>query len=112
MSRRFRVPGDAKEFTARITHVAGAAEAASRMVAVTAQVDDPQPRALRARAPSPTSPSRSAAPPTSPVIPQTAIRPSEKGFLAFVVEDGKARERVLDPGPPDDRRARRGPRRA
>lgn len=31
----------------------------------------------------------------SPVIPQTAIRPSEKGFLAFVVEDGKARERVL-----------------
>ena len=42
---RFRVPGDAKEFTARITHVAGAAEAASRMVAVTAAGRRPAPRA-------------------------------------------------------------------
>lgn len=37
-------------------------------------------------------------PSQAPVIPQTAIRPSEKGFLAFVVEDGKARERVLTLG--------------
>ena len=29
------------------------------------------------------------------MIPQTAVRPSERGFLAFVVEDGRARERVL-----------------
>ena len=34
----------------------------------------------------------------SPVVPQTAIRPSERGFLAFVVEDGKARERILTLG--------------
>jgi membrane fusion protein, multidrug efflux system len=34
----------------------------------------------------------------APVIPQTAVRPSERGFLAFVVEDGKARERVVELG--------------
>jgi multidrug efflux pump subunit AcrA (membrane-fusion protein) len=32
------------------------------------------------------------------VIPQTAVRPSEKGFLAYVVEDGIAHERVLTLG--------------
>ncbi len=94
---RFRVPGDAKEFTARITHVAGAAEAASRMVAVTAQVDDPRRAQLRPGAfADVTVPVGGIA--QSPVIPQTSIRPSEKGFLAFVVEDGKARERVLSLG--------------
>lgn len=94
---RFRVPGDAKEFTARITHVAGAAEAASRMVAVTARVDDPRRALLRPGAfADVTVPVGGIA--GSPVIPQTAIRPSEKGFLAFVVEDGTARERVLTLG--------------
>jgi membrane fusion protein (multidrug efflux system)/multidrug efflux system membrane fusion protein len=33
-----------------------------------------------------------------PLIPQTSIRPSERGFLAFVVEDSTARERVLTLG--------------
>ncbi len=32
------------------------------------------------------------------MIPQTAVRPSEKGFLAYVVEDGVAHERVLTLG--------------
>jgi multidrug efflux pump subunit AcrA (membrane-fusion protein) len=34
----------------------------------------------------------------APVIPQTAIRPSDRGFLAFVVEGEVARERVLKLG--------------
>jgi hypothetical protein len=34
----------------------------------------------------------------APVVPQTAIRPSEKGFLAYVVEGETARERVLQLG--------------
>jgi multidrug efflux pump subunit AcrA (membrane-fusion protein) len=38
------------------------------------------------------------APRTVPVIPQTAIRPSERGFIAFVVEGETARERVLTLG--------------
>lgn len=94
---RFKVPGDASEFTARVTHVAGAAEASSRMVAVTAEVDDARRALLRpgafadVRVPV-------GGPSEAPVIPQTAIRPSEKGFLAFVVDGDKARERVLTLG--------------
>jgi membrane fusion protein (multidrug efflux system)/multidrug efflux system membrane fusion protein len=34
----------------------------------------------------------------APVVPQTAIRPSERGFLAFVIEGDVARERVLELG--------------
>ncbi len=34
----------------------------------------------------------------SPVIPQTAVRPSERGFLAFVVGGDEARGRELGPG--------------
>jgi multidrug efflux system membrane fusion protein len=34
----------------------------------------------------------------APVIPQTAIRPSEKGFLAYTIEDGVARQRILTLG--------------
>ena len=34
----------------------------------------------------------------SPVIPQTAIRPSEKGFLAYTVDNGVATQRVLTLG--------------
>jgi hypothetical protein len=34
----------------------------------------------------------------APVIPQLAIRPSERGFLAFVVENGVAKERILKLG--------------
>ncbi len=94
---RFRVPGDQGEFRARITHVAGAAETSSRMVAVTAQVDDPRRAALRPGAfADVTVPVGGVA--HAAVIPQTAIRPSERGFLAYVVEDGKARERVLTLG--------------
>jgi membrane fusion protein (multidrug efflux system)/multidrug efflux system membrane fusion protein len=33
-----------------------------------------------------------------PVIPMTAVRPSEKGFLAYVVDGETARERVLTLG--------------
>jgi membrane fusion protein (multidrug efflux system)/multidrug efflux system membrane fusion protein len=33
-----------------------------------------------------------------PVVPQIAIRPTERGFVAFVVEDDVARERVLTLG--------------
>ena len=38
------------------------------------------------------------APRNTPVIPQTAIRPSEKGFLAYTITDGVARQRVLTLG--------------
>jgi len=92
----FRVAQAGREGRARIIHVADAAREDTRMVEVTAEVLRPDP-ALR-----PGSFAEVGVPVGSvgerPVIPQTAVRPSERGFLAFVVEGGKARERVLELG--------------
>lgn len=93
----FRVAGGGAEYTATLQHVAASADEQSRMVAVTARVDDPRRGELRpgtfAEVRVPVGSSGDA-----PVVPQTAIRPSEQGFLAFVVEDSVARRRVLTLG--------------
>lgn len=94
---RFTVEGDDHAYHASIVHIAAAADPASRMVRVTADIDDP----ARARLPAggfaqvvvPIGGSATAA-----VIPETAIRPSERGFLAYVVEGEVAKERVLELG--------------
>lgn len=92
----FDVRGAVRPFRASIVHVADAADATTRLVRITARVDDPERRALRpgsfAQVRVPVGGS------TAPVIPQTAVRASERGFLAFVIEDGKAKERVLQLG--------------
>jgi membrane fusion protein, multidrug efflux system len=97
MRARFNVRESDRQYTALLTHVAAAAESTSRMVAVTGQVDDPRRADLRpgsfAQVTVPVSPSAE-----SPVIPQTAVRPSERGFLAYVVEGDVARERELSLG--------------
>jgi RND family efflux transporter MFP subunit len=97
MQARFRVRHDEREMSAKLVHVAQAAEGSARMVAVTAEVDDPRKDTLRpgafAEVTVPVGATAEAA-----VIPQTAVRPSERGFLAFVVEAGVARERVLKLG--------------
>ena len=94
---KFNVAEDATEHQARITHVAAAASQASRMVDVTAHVLDANRPELRpgafARVTVPIGATRDA-----PVIPQTAIRPSEKGFLAYTVADGVAQQRILTLG--------------
>jgi membrane fusion protein, multidrug efflux system len=94
---RFNVGEDQVQHEARITHVAAAASRTSRMVDVTAHVLNANHPALRpgafARVMVPIGATRQ-----SPVIPQTAIRPSEKGFLAFVVTNGVAQQRVLTLG--------------
>ena len=93
----FKVRENDRSYQARIIHVAAAADDATRMVAVTAEVTDKDRDALRAGVFAElTVPVGSARP--LPVVPQVAIRPSEKGFLAYVVEDGKAVERILTPG--------------
>lgn len=67
------------------------------MVAITAEIRDTSDMALRpgafAEITIPVS-----APRTAPVIPQTAIRPSERGFIAYVVEKDIAIERILSIG--------------
>ena len=94
---KFNIAEDSVQHEARITHVAAAASQASRMVDVTAHVINPNRPELRpgafARVTVPIGATRDA-----PVIPQTAIRPSEKGFLAYTVDDGIARQRVLTLG--------------
>lgn len=93
----FRLANSDREFTSRIIHVAASADANNRMVTVTAEVNDPQKNSLQAGAFSeiriPVGSLRNAA-----VIPQTAVRPSERGFIAFVVANEKAQERILKLG--------------
>lgn len=94
---RFSVRGQTEVLTAKLTHVAEAAEESSRMVTATAKIDDPMSSQLRPGAfAEVTVPVGKVS--DAPVVPQTAVRPSEKGFLAFVVEDGVAHERVLELG--------------
>lgn len=94
---RFNVAEDPTQHEARITHVAAAASQASRMVDITANVVNPNRPELRpgafARVTVPVGATRDA-----PVIPQTAIRPSEKGFLAYTIENGVAKQRILTLG--------------
>jgi multidrug efflux system membrane fusion protein len=94
---RFMLRDDAREFSSKIVHVADAADEVSRMVAVTAEIKDTREAVLRpgafAEITIPVSTAR-----TSPVIPQTAIRPSERGFIAYVVANDAAEERVLTLG--------------
>jgi multidrug efflux system membrane fusion protein len=94
---RFRVREDSREFTAKVVHVAESADDVSRLVDVTANINDPSDRTLRpgsfAEITVPVSSTREAA-----VIPVSAVRPSERGFVAFVVEGDKAVERILTLG--------------
>jgi RND family efflux transporter MFP subunit len=93
----FKVRDSTREYAARVVHVAAAADDVTRLVAVTAEVSDTRDSALRpgsfAEITVPVSSERRA-----PVIPQTAIRPSDRGFLAYVIENDKAVERVLSLG--------------
>ncbi len=97
MKAQFRVRDSDRQYGARIVHVAAAADDVTRLVATTAEVNDTRDAALRpgsfAEITVPVSSERK-----TPVIPQTAIRPSDRGFLAYVVENDKAVERILSLG--------------
>lgn len=108
---RFRVRGVEGWRGATVQHIAGRADESSRQVEVLADVQD---------GPLPRDPSASSAdivtggelragafaevvvpigaPYPAVAIPQIAIRPSEKGFLAYVIEGDKARERIVELG--------------
>ncbi|MGE0638915.1 MAG: efflux RND transporter periplasmic adaptor subunit [Thermoanaerobaculia bacterium] len=97
MRARFQLRGSRdREYQADIRLVGAAASEADRMVTVTAEVDDPNRDDLRPGAfVQVTVPIGEA---SAPVIPQTAIRPSERGFLAYVIQGDLAEERVLELG--------------
>jgi multidrug efflux system membrane fusion protein len=93
----FKIRDVEREFAARIVHVGEAADQETRMVAVTAEVRNSSDEALRpgafAEITVPVS-----TPHQNPVVPQTAIRPSDRGFIAFIVQNDIAVERVLTIG--------------
>jgi len=93
----FHVREDSREFMAKVVHVAGSADDTSRLVDITANIEDTSDKSLRpgsfAEISVPVS-----SPGQAPVIPVGAVRPSERGFLAYVVEGDKAVERVLTLG--------------
>jgi multidrug efflux system membrane fusion protein len=97
MKALFKVRDNTRDYGSRIVHIAASADDVTRLVDVTAEVDNIRDEALRpgsfAEITVPVSSERKA-----PVIPQTAIRPSDRGFLAYVVENDKAVERILSLG--------------
>jgi multidrug efflux system membrane fusion protein len=92
----FRVQTDEVEHQAKITHVADSADANTRMVSVTGHVVSPA-ETLRPGAFANVR-IKVGSQQDAVLIPQSAVRPSERGFLAFVVVDGKAVERVVELG--------------
>ncbi len=97
MKANFKVGNSLNDFTAKIVHIAESSEEGSRMVPITAEIEDTGDEALR-----PGSFAEITVPVAvailHPVVTQTAIRPSEKGFLAYVVENGLAVERIVQLG--------------
>ncbi len=97
MVARFRLREANEPGEAKITHVAQAADPISRMVTVTGEIRAADRSALRpgafAEVSVPVGSTRAA-----PVLPPTAVRPTERGFVAFVVEGKVARERLLTLG--------------
>jgi multidrug efflux system membrane fusion protein len=97
MPVQFGAAGGEEPYRAVIKLVTTAADPSTRMVKVTAEVTDPRKDALRAgsfaRVTVPLGTTTGAI-----VIPQAAVRPSERGFLAYVVVDGAAVERVVELG--------------
>jgi len=93
----FQVREDSREFTAKVVHVAGTADDTSRLVDITANIEDTSDKSLRpgsfAEISVPVS-----SPGQAPVIPVGAVRPSERGFVAYIVEGDKAVERILTLG--------------
>ena len=94
----FKVRDNEKEYAAKIVHVAAAADEGTRMVAVTAEIRDtndigPPARRLRRDHHPGQRAARSAR--SSPRRPSG---PSERGFIAYVVENDIAVERILTIG--------------
>jgi membrane fusion protein, multidrug efflux system len=97
MTVQFTGQGNQEPFSARVTLVSTAADPSSRLVPITAVIEDPRAGELQPGAFARVT-VKLGRTDEAIVIPQTAVRASEKGFLAYVVVDGKAEERVVELG--------------
>lgn len=95
MIASFKLRETTRVFTAKVTLVAASADPESRMVPVTAEIE-PSDYQYFLRPGSftdvtvPVGGQREKV-----VIPRAAVRPTERGFVAYVVDNGVAKERVL-----------------
>lgn len=105
----FTVGETEESYAAKITHIAQVADSSTRQVPIAAEVERSSSPALRPGAFARVTARLGererqlaalgeSAPTGQPTIPESAIRPSEKGFIAFVIKDGKAEERRLSLG--------------
>ncbi|MEO7037312.1 MAG: efflux RND transporter periplasmic adaptor subunit [Polyangiaceae bacterium] len=99
MPVEFTLKDSQNKYTGKITLVAGAADAESRLVPVTAQIDTQATHQFWLR-PGSFAQVEVKLPSTRAfvMIPQTAARPSERGFLAYVVVGNVAHEHTLQLG--------------
>lgn len=98
MTATFRLRESTRDYTAKITLVGGAADETTRMVHVTAEVND-EGHKYWLRPGSFCDVSITAGSQRDAVtVPRIAVRPSDHGFVVFVVEGDVARERVLQLG--------------
>ncbi len=99
MPVEFTLKDSQQKYTGKITLVAGSADADSRLIPVTAQIDNTDKHSFWLR-PGSFAQVEVKLPSTRvfPMIPQTAARPSERGFLAFVVTGDTAHEHTLELG--------------
>jgi len=97
MQADFTLKDSQQPYQAKITLVAGSADAESRLVPVTAEIDTSHKFWLRPGSFA-TVQVKLTSPRQFPMIPQSAARPSDRGFVAFVVEGDAAHERVLQLG--------------
>ncbi|MCA8937761.1 MAG: efflux RND transporter periplasmic adaptor subunit [Planctomycetes bacterium] len=96
-SATFTVGSDNREYKATLTHVAASADQTTRMVLVVGEIDKEDAVGLTPgtfiRATVPVGSRKDA-----PTVPETAVRASEKGFLVYVIDGGKAYQRVIEIG--------------
>jgi len=99
MPVEFTLKESQQKYTGKITLVEGAADPDSRLVPATAQIDDQTTHQFWLR-PGSFAQVEVKLPSTKafPMIPQTAARPSERGFLAYVIVGDVAHEHTLELG--------------
>jgi RND family efflux transporter MFP subunit len=96
MEATFRLRESQRAYTAKVTLVAGAADPKSHLVPITGQIEEKEHQYwLRPGAFCEVVVPIGNAARTNPVIPEISIRPNERGFLAYVVENNVAHERQL-----------------
>jgi RND family efflux transporter MFP subunit len=97
MPAEFTLKESQQTYTAKITLVSGSADPESRLVPVTAEIDAARKFWLRPGSFATVSVKLTSAR-QYPMIPQSAARPSDRGFLAYIVQGDVAKERTLELG--------------